>query len=125
MQVVAVVPWGLCSQYNLPVIPNPNSPVPIEPASFAVPPLVHVCASFMLQFIAALGILGILPGELQSRGVGRAFSWAICAVALVLVYLLIGLLGRFLLVRCQQCSGGARYRGPGWWPFIYWNDCRN
>ena len=78
----------------------------------------------MAQFMTILLLLGIVPGELQSRNAGKALSWSIAVLALIAILWTIGLVGRMLPVRCARCKGTARYRGIGLWPFIYWYDCR-
>jgi hypothetical protein len=101
------------------------SPAGGEARPFAVPPRLHVVLTFMTQFITCLLLLGIAPSELQSRGVSKALSWVFAALALVAILWIIGLVGRLVPVRCAKCRGAARYRGLGWWPFIYWYDCRS
>jgi len=100
------------------------SAAPIEPRHFAIPGKLHVVISFMLQFMGALGILGILPSVLSGRGISLALAWIASVVILVIFFLLVGIFGKFVPVRCKGCSGVARYRGVGWWPFIYWYDCK-
>src|SRR5262249_43922650 len=102
---------------------SPFSSAPLQPRPFSIPAKLHVFVSFMLQFTAAIIIIGILPSVFQQHGMSTLVAWLIAPFALIAAFFAIALIGRLIPVRCKQCSAAARYRGLGKWPFIYWYDC--
>jgi hypothetical protein len=109
----------------------PPLPPPAEPTrgrsatGFAVPGRFHVILLFMTQFILLLAVFGIVVPTLHGKGVSTVLLIAGSVAFVVALQLVLGALGRLLPVRCRNCRAPARFRGFGWWPFIYRYDCRD
>jgi hypothetical protein len=106
--------------------PAPGSPPFGDPSvkpRWAMPPRLHVGVTFMLQFIAFMVLLGGIAPWLHSSGVHWAIVGPGAALAIVIVHLLIGAMGKLFRVRCTQCRSPSRYQGFGWWPFTYRYVC--
>jgi hypothetical protein len=101
------------------------APSPTRPAArgFAVPGRFHVILLFMTQFILLMAAFGIAVPTWHERGVSMVLLAAGSVAFVAAMQLGLGAVAKLLPVRCRGCGGGARFRGFGWWPFIYRYDC--
>jgi hypothetical protein len=106
--------------------PPPTERLAARSASgFAVPGKFHVIVLFMTQFMFLIALFGGVVPTLHRQGMSTIVLIAGSVPIVVLVNLGLSALGRFLPVRCRHCRARARFRGLGWWPFIYRYDCRD
>jgi hypothetical protein len=100
-----------------------SQPATAPRPGFGVPARFHLILLFMTQFIFFLAVFGGFVPTLHQQGTSL---WLLVpgAIAVVLIFhFVLGVLGRLLPVRCRPCGAVSRFRGFGWWPFIYRYPC--
>lgn len=105
--------------------PPPGPPTARRRAGFAVPGRLHVGVLFMIQFMLLISVFGGVVPTLHGRGVSTLLLIAGSIVFVVVMELTLSVLGRLVPVRCRACGAKAKFRGLGWWPFIYRYDCHD
>jgi hypothetical protein len=107
--------------------PAPPAP-PTHPSGrrgFALPGRLHVGVLFMIQFMLLISVFGGVVPTLHHQGVSTILLVAGSIVFVIVMELTLSVIGRLFPVRCRSCGARAKFRGLGWWPFIYRYDCRD
>jgi hypothetical protein len=89
----------------------------------AIPARIHVFLIFMIQFIAAIAILGGAVPTLHRSGWHPVLLALFAAAALLALHFGIEVIGQAMPVRCTRCGSASRFRGFRWWPFTYRYAC--
>jgi hypothetical protein len=80
---------------------------------------------FMTQFMALIGGGGGVAPYLHAKGINSIVLGLGALGGFALLQLLLGLLLKFVPVRCPSCRGRSHFAGFGWWPFIYRFTCES
>ncbi len=109
-----------------PPAPQPSSTGPTPPPSaprFGLSARLHVFLLFMTQFVVLPAVFAGFVPTLHAQGTSLLLLVPGAIAVVILFHVGLGAFGRLLPVRCRPCGSVSRFRGFGWWPFIYRYPC--